>query len=64
MITEVGGREGGRIVREFGTGVYTLLYSKWIANKTYCIVQGTLLNITQQPKKIKEFGKEQIHVYV
>ena len=52
------------IVREFGTGMYTLLYLKRMANKTYCIVQGTLLSITQQPKKIKEFGKEQIHVYV
>ena len=30
--------EGGRI-REFGMGMYTLLYLKWITNK------GTLLNV-------------------
>ena len=24
---------GGGIVREFGTGMYTLLYLKWITNK-------------------------------
>ena len=33
MIMEVRGREGGRIVREFGTGVYRLLSFKWMTNK-------------------------------
>ena len=33
-------REG--IVREFGTGMYTLLYSKWITTRTYWIAHGTL----------------------
>ena len=33
MIMEVRGREGERIVREFGTGVYTLFNLKWMTNK-------------------------------
>ena len=36
-------REG--IVRESGTDKYTLLYLKWITHRTYCIAQGTLLNV-------------------
>ena len=38
-----GWREG--IVREFGIDMYTLLYLKG----TYCILQGTLLNVMWQP---------------
>ena len=29
--------------------MYTLLYLKWITNKTYCIANGTLLNVMYQP---------------
>ena len=28
--------------REFGMAMYTLLYLKWITNKDYCVVHGTL----------------------
>ena len=38
------GRMGG-IVREFVTGIYTLLYLKWITIKD----QGTLLKVMLQP---------------
>ena len=34
-----------QIVREFGMDMYTLLYLKWITNKTYCIAHGTLLKV-------------------
>ena len=30
-------RMGGRIVREFGMDMYTLLYLKWITNKDLCV---------------------------
>ena len=30
-------------------GMYTLLYLKWITNRTYCIAQGTRLNVMWQP---------------
>ena len=29
--------------------MYTLLYLKWITNRTYCIAQETLLNVMWQP---------------
>ena len=44
MVTRGEGNWGG-IVREFGIDMYTLLYLKWITNKTYCIAQGLILNI-------------------
>ena len=31
-----------------GQVMYTLLYSKWISNRTYYIVHRTLLNVTCQ----------------
>ena len=40
---------GGGIVRIFGMDKYTLLYLKWITNRSYCIAQGTLLNVVWQP---------------
>jgi len=39
---------GGRVAREFGINMDTLLYFKWIT-RTYCIAQGTLLNVMWQP---------------
>ena len=46
----VGGKDGEeRIVGEFGIDRYTLLYLKWIANRTYCTAYGTLLNVMWQP---------------
>ena len=29
--------------------MYTLKYLKWITNRTYCIAQGTLLDVMWQP---------------
>ena len=37
------------IVTDFGKVMYTLLYLKWITNKTYCIAPRTLLNVMCQP---------------
>ena len=39
------------IVREFETDMYTLLYFKWITNRTYYTAQGALLNVLWQPKR-------------
>ena len=39
---------GQRVAREFGINMDTLLYLKWIT-RTYCIAQGTLLNVMWQP---------------
>ena len=39
---------GERIVREFGTDRYTLLYFKWITNKD-CTAHGTPQNVMWQP---------------
>ena len=33
MVMGKGGRRGERIVREFGMGLYTVLYLKWTINK-------------------------------
>ena len=41
----------GRIVREFGMDMYTVLYSKWITQKGLLYStwnNGTLLNVTGQ----------------
>ena len=44
-----GGRTGGRIVREFGSNLYTLLCLKWITNKVLiCTPKGTLLKVIWQ----------------
>ena len=52
----------GGIVREFGTGRYTLPYFKWITNKdllysTENRVQRTVLSILLQPKWEKNLKK-------
>ena len=53
------GKEWGEgIVKEFGMGMYTLLYLKWKTRKKkkgkptrpYCIAQGTLLNVMWKPE--------------
>ena len=41
-------RGRGGIVRELGIDRCTLLYLKWITNRTYCTAQGTLLNVMWQ----------------
>ena len=41
-----GWREG--IVKEFGVGMYILLYLEEITSRTYCVAQGTLLNVMWQ----------------
>ena len=55
---------GEGTVRDFGKVMYTLLYLKWISNKTYCIAQQTLLNVMCQPGWEGGFGGEWLHVYV
>ena len=40
-------REG--TVREFVKVIHTLLYLKWITDRTYCIAHGTLFNVMCQP---------------
>ena len=56
--------QGEGTVRDFGKVMYSLLYLKWISNKTYCIAQQTLLNAMCQPGWEGGFGGEWIHVYV
>ena len=40
-----GGRMREGTIREFGMGMYTQLYLKWKAARTYCIACGTLLSV-------------------
>ena len=42
------GCQGEGIVSEFGKVMYTLLYLKWITNKSYCIAKGNLLSVMWQ----------------
>ena len=53
-----GGRLGEAIVREFGIGVHTLLYSKWITNKD--LLYGTRNSAQRYVAdwKGREFGGE------
>ena len=49
----------GGINWEIGIDIYTLLSIKYIPIRTYCIAQGTLLNILQWPilkKNLKKSG--------
>ena len=43
------GCSGEGIVRDFAKVMYTLLYLKWITNKSFCIAHRTLLNVMCQP---------------
>ena len=52
------GCQGEGIVREFGIDMYTLLYFKLIAKRTYCIAQETLLNVMWQPGWEGNLGKK------
>ena len=45
----LGEGRGTGIVREFGMDIYTLIYLKWITNRTYFITYGTLLSVPWQP---------------
>ena len=56
------GRMGG-IVREFVTGIYTLLYLKWITNKDL-LYTGNSAQGYVAAWMGREFGVEWIHVYV
>ena len=47
MVAGGEGLEEG-LVRELKIDMYTLLCLKWITNRTYCIAQGTLLNVLWQ----------------
>ena len=64
MIREVRGREGGRTVREFGTGVYTLFNLKWITNKDLLYSTGNSAQCYATTEKDKRIRKKKVHVYV
>ena len=52
------GRGGILIVREFGKVMYTLLYSKRIpSTRTYCIAQGTILDVIWQLGWVGVWGR-------
>ena len=42
---------------------YTLQYSKWITKKSYCIAQGTLLDVMWQPGWEGSFGENGFRMY-
>ena len=52
-----GGKTGEGIGREFRMDMYTLLYLKWITNRTHCTARGTLLSVTGQPGWEGSLGK-------
>ena len=56
--------EGDGIVREFGMGMYTLLYLKWITNKDLLYSTGNSAQCYVAFWMGGEFGGEGIHVYV
>ena len=60
-----GEEEGERIVREFGSNLYTLLCLKWITNKVLLhIAKGTLLKVMWQFRRTR--GLEEngyMHMY-
>ena len=55
--------EGEGIVREFGMGMCTLLYLKWIANKDLLYSTGNSAQCQVAAWLRGEFGGEWIHVY-
>ena len=62
----VAGGEGGEegIVREFGMGMYTLLYCKWITNRVLLYSTRNSAQCYVVAWMGGEFGGERIHVYV
>ena len=48
-VFQIHGCHGEGIVKDFGQVMSTLLYLKWITNKTYCRAHGTLLTVMYQP---------------
>ena len=55
---------GEGIVREFGMGMYTLLYLKWKTNKDLLYSTGNFAQCYVATWMGGEFGGERIHVYV
>ena len=55
---------GGRIIREFGMDMYTLLYLKWITNKDIMYSMGNSAQRYVAAWMGGEFGAEWIRVYV
>ena len=53
----VGGKVGGKIVKETGMDVYTLLYLKRMTNKDLLHTHGTLLSIMWQPGEEGSLGQ-------
>ena len=56
--------QGGRVVREFGINMYTLLYFKWITTKDLLYNTGSSAQGYMAAWMGGEFGVERIHVYV
>ena len=52
-----GERSGEWIVREFGMGMYTLLYLKWITNKDLLHSRGNSANVMRQPGWERSLGE-------
>ena len=44
-------------VREFGIHMYTLLYFKWITNRTHCIPRGALFKVMWKPGWEESLGE-------
>ena len=63
MVTRGEGRQEG-IDWEFGTDVYTLLYSKWIAKKDLRDSMGNSAQCYVAAWVGREFGGEWMHVHV
>ena len=55
---------GEGIVREFGMGMYTLLYLKWKTNKDLLYSTGNFAQCYVAAWMGGEFEEEWIHVYV
>ena len=59
-----GRKDGGRVVREFGTDLYTLLYLKWITNKVLLYRTGNSAQCCVAAWMRGEFGGERMHVHI
>ena len=57
MVTRGEGWEG-RILREFGIDMYTLLYLKWVTNKDLLFSTGNSAQYSVTNEMGKEFEKE------
>ena len=61
---QLGGRMGKEIVRESETGLYTLLYLKWVTKKDLLYSTGNSVQCYTAAWMGEEFGGEWIHVNI